>query len=108
MIEIYCKNTDSKLLVQSGMDLSEVARFAGMTNMESILGACVNNKVQNLNYRIYSPKRIEFLDIYSTMGRRIYALSLMFVLYKAVKETFPQHELIIKHSMSDGYYWRKE
>lgn len=108
MIEIYCKNTDSKLLVQSGMDLSEVARFAGMTNMESILGACVNNKVQNLNYRIYSPKRIEFLDIYSTMGRRIYALSLMFVLYKAVKETFPQHELIIKHSMSDGYYFEIE
>lgn len=108
MIEIYCKNTDSKLLVQSGMDLSEVARFAGMTNMESILGACVNNKVQNLNYRIYSPKRIEFLDIYSTMGRRIYALSLMFVLYKAVKETFPQHELIIKHSMSDGYYFEME
>lgn len=108
MIEIYCKNTDSKLLVQSGMDLSEVARFAGMTNMESILGACVNNKVQNLNYRIYSPKRIEFLDIYSTMGRRIYALSLMFVLYKAVKETFPKHELIIKHSMSDGYYFEIE
>lgn len=108
MIEIYCKNTDSKLLVQSGMDLSEVARFAGMTNMESILGACVNNKVQNLNYRIYSPKRIEFLDIYSTMGRRIYALSLMFVLYKAVKETFPQHELIIKHSMLDGYYFEIE
>ncbi len=108
MIEVYCKNTDSRLLVQSGMDLSEVARFAGMTNMESILGACVNNKVQNLNYRIYSPKTIEFLDIYSTMGRRIYALSLMFVLYKAVKETFPQHELIIKHSMSDGYYFEME
>ncbi len=108
MIEVYCKNTDSRLLVQSGMDLSEVARFAGMTNMESILGACVNNKVQNLNYRIYSPKTIEFLNIYSTMGRRIYALSLMFVLYKAVKETFPQHELIIKHSMSDGYYFEME
>ena len=104
MFEVYCRNTDSKILIPSGMDLLSVAKFAGLKNTDSILGACVNNKVQNLNYRIYSPKTVEFLDIHSTAGRRIYAFSLMFMLYKAVKDLYPDKELFIQHSMSDGYY----
>jgi uridine kinase len=104
MFEVYCRNTNSKILIPSGMDLFGVANFAGIKNVDSVLGACVNNKVQNLNYRIYSPKTVEFLDINSTNGRRIYALSLMFMLYKTVKELYPNKELFIQHSMSDGYY----
>lgn len=50
MLEVYCRNTDTKLLVRSGMDMLGVADFAGMKNTENILGVCVNNKVQNLNY----------------------------------------------------------
>lgn len=104
MFEVYCRNTDSKVLIPSGMDLLSVANFAGVKNVETVLGACVNNKVQNLNYRIYSPKTVEFLDINTTNGRRIYAFSLMFMLYKAVKDLYPNKELFIQHSMSDGYY----
>ena len=52
MLEVYCRNTDTKLLVRSGLDMLGVADFAGMKNTENILGVCVNNKVQNLNYRI--------------------------------------------------------
>ena len=70
MLEVYCRNTDTKLLVRSGMDMLGVADFAGMKNTENILGVCVNNKVQNLNYRIYSPKTVEFLDINTTNGKR--------------------------------------
>ncbi len=108
MIEVYCKNTDAKLLVPSGADLSKVAAFAGVQNRGKILGACVNNKVQNLTYRIYSPKTIEFLDINSSNGRRMYALSLMFMLYKAVKELYPGSKLTLQHSMSDGYFCQLE
>ena len=104
MLEVYCRNTDTKLLVRSGMDMLGVADFAGMKNTENILGVCVNNKVQNLNYRIYSPKTVEFLDINTTNGRRMYAFSLMFMLYRAVKELYPESELYIQHSMSDGYF----
>ncbi len=104
MFEVYCRNTDSKILIPSGMDLLSVANFAGLKNTDSILGACVNNKVQNLAYRIYSPKTVEFLDVYSATGRRIYSFSLMFLLYKVVKELYPGKELFIQHSMSDGYY----
>lgn len=104
MEEIYCTNTDSKVLIPSGMALLDMIAFFGIKNPQTILGACVNNKVQNLNYRIYSPKTITFLDINTANGRKMYSLSLMFLTYKAVKNLYPQNELFIKHSMNGGYY----
>lgn len=104
MIEIICRNTNSKLLVPFGSTLSEVIKFAGIDSPYQILGAYVNNKVRNLNYKVYMPKTVEFFDIINPNGRRMYAMSLMFVFYKATKEVFPKSELIIYHSMSNGYY----
>lgn len=104
MIEVYCTNTQSKFLVPSGTCLSDVIAFAGMEKPESILGATVNNKVENLNYKIYSPKTINFLNIFNPNGKRIYAMSLMFLYYKAIKDLYPQGDVRIMHSMNDGYY----
>ena len=104
MIEVYCTNTQSKFLVPSGTCLSDVIAFAGMEKPESILGATVNNKVENLNYKIYSPKTINFLNIFNPNGKRIYAMSLMFLYYKTIKDLYPQGDVRIMHSMNDGYY----
>ncbi len=108
MIEIFCRNTSSKVLVPSGTDLVGVARFAGVKTEHPILGACLNNKVRDLNYRVYSPKEVDFLTIENSIGRRMYALSLMFLLYKAAKELYPKNALTIQHSMSDGYFCEME
>ena len=104
MIEVYCTNTQSKFLVPSGTCLSDVIAFAGMEKPESILGATVNNKVENLNYKIYSPKTINFLNIFNPNGKRIYAMSLMFLYYKTIKDLYPKGDVRIMHSMNDGYY----
>lgn len=104
MIEIICKNNNSKILVPFGSTLSEVEKFAGVKTQYPILGAYVNNKVQNLSYKIFMPKTVEFIDVSNSNGRRMYAMSLMFVMYKAVKEVFPKGDLNIHHSMSNGYY----
>ncbi|MBQ7985347.1 MAG: nucleoside kinase, partial [Bacteroidales bacterium] len=104
MIEVFCTNTQSKFLVPSGTMLKDVIAYAGMENAEKILGATVNNKVQRLDYRIYTPRTVNFLDIFNANGKRMYALSLMFLCYKAVKDVYPDADLHIKHSMNDGYY----
>jgi uridine kinase len=104
MIEVFCRNTDRRFLVPCGTDLKGVLRFAQVENHESVLGALVNNKVQSMNYKVYTPREIEYFDYNSSYGRRMYALSLMFVLYKATKDLYPQYEICIQHSMSDGYY----
>jgi uridine kinase len=104
MIEIFCKNTNSKLLVPFGATLTEIEKFAGINSQYPLLGAYVNNKVQSLGYKVYLSKIVEFIDISNPNGRRMYALSLMFVMYKAVKELFPKADLYINHSMINGYY----
>ena len=104
MIEIFCKNTNSKLLVPFGATLTEIEKFAGIKSQYPLLGAYVNNKIQSLGYKVYLPKIVEFIDISNINGRRMYALSLMFVMYKAVKELFPKGDLYIHHSMINGYY----
>ena len=104
MIEVFCRNTDRRFLVPCGADLKEVLKYSQLENEENILGALVNNKVQSMNYKIYTPREVAFFDYNSSFGKRMYALSLMFVLYKATKEVFPQYEICIQHSMNDGYY----
>ncbi|MDR1006765.1 MAG: nucleoside kinase [Bacteroidales bacterium] len=105
MVEVSCVNTNQKVIVNEGENLLDVLCRSGLDNSKKqIIGAYVNNKVQNLYYRIYSDKRVEFITIDNANGRRMYALSLMFVLYRATKELFPQGELHIRHSLSEGYY----
>ncbi len=104
MIEVYCINTQSKFLVPSGTSLHEVIAYSGIKTDEDILGATVNNKIERLDYRIYSPRTIKFLTIFDANGKRMYALSLMFLCYKAVKDIYPNADLQIMHSMNDGYY----
>ena len=104
MIEVFCTNTQTKFLVPSGTALRDVIAYAGIENPEKILGATVNNKVERLDYKIYSPRTVNFLDIFNANGKRMYALSLMFLCYKAVKDIYPEADLQIMHSMNDGYY----
>ena len=104
MIEVYCVNTESKILVPRGSDLKGVMQLAGIENPKKILGAYVNNRVRNLNFRIYSPRLVTFIDIFNSNARRMYSLSLMFMCYKAVKDLYPQGDINILHSMNDGYY----
>lgn len=104
MIEVFCTNNQSKFLVPSGTALIDIIAYSGLQHPQHILGATVNNKIRNLNYKIYSPKTINFLDIFNANGKRIYSMSLMFLYYKAIKDLYPQGDVRIMHSMNDGYY----
>lgn len=104
MIEIICKNNNIKILVPFGSSIKGICKFAGYNTEHPILGAYVNNKVQNTDYKVYMPKTVRFFDIKNPNGRRMYAMSLMFLFYKAVKDIFPKGDLNIHHSMSKGYY----
>lgn len=104
MIEIICKNNNIKILVPFGSTIKGICKFAGYNTEHPILGAYVNNKVQNTDYKVYMPKTVGFFDIKNPNGRRMYAMSLMFLFYKAVKDIFPKGDLNIHHSMSKGYY----
>lgn len=104
MIEIYCVNTDKKFLVPSGTSAQEIINYAGIEDNKRILGAYINNKIRNLNYKLYTPKQIEFFDIKSSIGKEMYISSLIMLMYKAVKELYSKGEISVLHSMRNSYY----
>ena len=69
-----------------------------------ILGALVNNKLEPLQYRIYNQKVVKLLDITSRQGFRMYRDSLCMMLFKAVRDCYPQAQLRFDHSMQNGFY----
>ena len=104
MIEIYCVNNDKTFLVPSATSAKQIIEYAGLEDNHTFLGAYINNKIRNLNYKCYEPKRIEFIDIHSSIGMKIYVSSLIMLMYKAVKDLYPKAEMQVKHSMMSGYY----
>jgi uridine kinase len=69
-----------------------------------IIAAKVDNKIKDLHYKISNDCTIEFLDIRTDDGMRIYKRGLFFVLMKAVKQLFPRRVLNIRHSLGRGTY----
>lgn len=104
MVEIICQNTSSKVLVPLGSKLIEIRKYINIEEKECFVGAFVNNVLESLNHRIYTPQTIKFIDITHPCGRRVYAMSLIFVLYKAVKEIYKTDKLHLHYSMTNGYY----
>jgi len=103
-IKIICTNTGSTHEIERGLTLGEIATKLGIELKYSILGAQVNNKNVGLTYRLYQPKKISFFDITHPEGRRTYLRSLRLMLIVAVKETIPDAQLRITHSVSRGLY----
>ena len=104
MIQIRCKNNKKTLKVATGSTLSEIFSQLDMQMPYPPVSAKVNNKVEGLNYRVYNPKDIEYLDITSSSGMRAYTRTLFFVLCKAVHKLFPKGNVIIDIPVSNGYY----
>ena len=103
-ITIYCKNTHTYHDVPRGISLIELKDMIGMQMKYPIIAAHVNYKVENLDFRLYKPKDVEFLDASSPSGMRAYVRTLDMVLSCAVNELFPEMDLRVEHPISKGYY----
>ncbi|MCP9610728.1 nucleoside kinase [Coprobacter tertius] len=103
-IEIISQDLGHRVKVKEGSSLKEIYQQLGIRLSYPILCARVNNKTEELDYRVYNPKQIEFIDITHPSGMRAYVRSLCFVLYKAIEDIMPGTRLRIEHSVSKGYY----
>ncbi len=104
MIEIIIENKNSSIQIPQGTNLQKIVELSGYNSPYPPLGALVNNKLKELSYKVFEPFKIKYIDISDTNGRRLYIRSLAFVLYKALKDTYPQSQLKIEHSVSKGLY----
>lgn len=103
-VEIFCHNTQSTHFYPLGTSLLEISRHLDIKLENTVCGAIVNNQVRELSFCVVKPKHIKFFDVTHTDGIRLYIRSLIFVLYAAVKEVFPQVTLQVQNGISNGYY----
>lgn len=103
-ITVYCKNTHTYHNVPRGISLIQLKDLLGIQLKYPIIAAHVNYKVENLDFLLYKPKDVEFLDASSPSGMRVYVRTLGMVLACAVNELYPRMDLRVEHPISKGYY----
>ncbi|MBR3907219.1 MAG: nucleoside kinase [Bacteroidaceae bacterium] len=106
MIRIYCRNNGITKEFESGLTLKEIYDRLSLDMPHGVVAAKVNNVTEGLAKRIYRHKDVEFLDITSNDGMRMYVRSLMFIFMKAMNEFFPGEIVRFENAISKGYYCR--
>ncbi len=103
-IRIVCDNLGGETEVAAGTPLSELAaRLA--PGRHPFLAAEVNNRIKELDYRIYTPVTVRFVDVTAFAGIRVYQRTAWFILQKAVSDLYPGRTLHIRHSLGrSGFY----
>lgn len=103
-VTIYCKNTQSYHNYPFGTSLIEIYNDLNINLTYQVVAARVNYKVEDLNFMLYKPKDVEFIDLSYPSGMRVYVRSLSMVLAKAISDLYPEAALRIEHPISKGYY----
>ena len=105
-ITITCENTGRDYHVAPGTTVGELQQIIHPENRYPVMGALVNNQLQDLQYVIMAPSRINYVDMTSLDGYSVNTRSLIFVLYKAVTQLYPRRLLRVEYFLSNGIYCR--
>ena len=103
-IRVLCLNTNKYALFPMGSTVKDVYEKMAAEVLPHAIAARVNNKTINLDYELYKPKQIEFINTYSSSGMRAYVRTLTFVLSAAVSEVYPGCQFKLEHPVSKGYF----
>lgn len=103
-VTIFCKNTQDYHEFPLGSSLLEIYQALNIHLPYPVVAARVNYKAEGLNFYIYKPKDIEFIDASCPSGMRCYVRTLSMVLSRAVHDLYPDAVLRIEHPISKGYY----
>lgn len=102
-MEIFCKNIKKSVICNPGITFSELYSIAGISLKACPLCVCANGIISDLGSKIYEDCDVEFLDVTSSIGARVYSLGLVFVLAKAVQELYGGN-IRVSNAISKGFY----
>lgn len=105
-LKVFCKNIGEYVDFNGGATLMDIYRSVESRIEGTPICAQVNNKTEDLQYPLFSPKQVMFLTRETPSGHRVYVRSLCMMLYRAVAALFPHARLVIEHSVAKGYYCR--
>ncbi len=76
------------------VELRELAEAAQKDYASEIVAGLVNNEIRDLQSEIDDSANIEFIELNSGRGWRIYRRTVMFVLFTVVHEMYPSSEVV--------------
>ena len=99
MQEIKVTYKNNSIIVDKGTTYYEAAK---KFNLENALAAQVGNEVFSLDSKIMENVNVQFLDVTTLTGYKIYQAALKFLFYVAVMELYPDAEVLFLHSVPKG------
>lgn len=102
-IKVFLKN-GTTLEVKKGTTLEEIRDKVQEEYDALIVAAKVDNNLRELGFEIDNDVQIEFVDLSTSIGQRIYQRSLSFVFIRAAMELFTGCSVSVEHSLSKGLY----
>lgn len=90
--------------VKRDSTLLELSKDYNNQFKSAIVAAKVNNDLKELSSSVIEDCTVEFVDLTTDDGMRMYRRSLYFILIKAAHDLFPERRVKISHSISKGLY----
>ncbi|MDK2784916.1 MAG: uridine kinase [Bacillota bacterium] len=87
-----------------GTTLLAISREYEGHHPSPILAARVNGELRELTHALTEDATLEFLDLGTDDGQRIYIRSLSFLLVRAAEDVLPGAQVSIEHSLGNGLY----
>ena len=103
-VKVICQNTSSVIEVEAGTSLLELERKLGIEGKYPFLAAYVNNRIKELNYKIFKPLAVHFIDITHFEGYRVYQRTISFIVHKAVRDLYGDSKFYIRQTVGRGFY----
>ncbi len=70
----------------------------------NIIACMCNNEVKSLNYDLKDKDKVELLDTSTKDGHRIYIRGILYIMTKALEETYPEAELNVNYQLSNAMF----
>lgn len=96
---------EQSLTVPKGASLEQLLRRLPPLPRPA-LAAIVNGALQELDYPLYIDSQVQWIDYNCNLGWRIYRRSMVMLLSLACRELFPERQLWVSHSLTEGLFCR--
>lgn len=101
---VYEKNPQIKFTYEKGICLKKVSEDFQKFYQSPVVAAKVNHIVKDLQSCLDEDVILDFVELNSEWGIKIYQRSISFLLIAAVKECMPSAEVTVEHSLGNGLF----
>ena len=95
---------DTKVEMGEHKKIVDIFKNEIENSKEEIIACKCNNKVRSLNYEPEEGEKVEFLDISTADGMRIYVRGLLLIMSKAFNKLYPDSLLTVNYQLSNATF----